>query len=137
MCIPDCSLRLEIIRETHEGGLSGHFGRDKTIALLKDRFFWPKMMKDVIHYILRCRTCHLAKLTSHNTGLYTPLPVPSAPWEDVSMDFVVGPQTQRKKDLIMMVVDRFSKMAHFVPCSKTMDATNVAPMLLIYTSKKW
>ncbi|GJZ58937.1 retrotransposon protein, putative, ty1-copia subclass [Tanacetum coccineum] len=108
LCIPECSLRFEIIKETHEGGLGGHFGRDKTVALLKDRFFWPKMTKDVNHYILRCRICHLAKSTSHNTGLYTPLPVPSAPWEDVSMDFVMGlPQTQRKKDSIMVVVDRF------------------------------
>nr|GEW80356.1 RNA-directed DNA polymerase [Tanacetum cinerariifolium] len=126
LCIPDCSLRLEILNETHEGGLGGHFGRNKTVALLKDRFFWPKMMKDVNHYILRCRICHLAKSTSQNTGLYTPLPVLSAPWEDVSMDFVMGlPQTQRKNDSIMVVVDRFSKMAHFMPCSKTMDATNV------------
>ncbi|GKC50298.1 transposon ty3-I gag-pol polyprotein [Tanacetum coccineum] len=132
LCIPDCSLRLEIIKETHKGGLGGHFGRDKTVSLLKDRFFWQKMMKDVNHYILRCRICHLAKSTSHNTGLYTPLPVPSAPWEDVSMDFVMGlPQTQRKKDSIMVVVDRFSKMAHFVPCSKTMDATNVVDDLLL------
>ncbi|GJX68055.1 putative CCCH-type zinc finger family protein [Tanacetum coccineum] len=67
LCIPECSLRFEIIKETHEGGLGGHFGRDKTVALLKDRFFWPKMMKDVNHYILRCRICHLAKSTSHNT----------------------------------------------------------------------
>ncbi|GJY83861.1 RNA-directed DNA polymerase [Tanacetum coccineum] len=130
LCIPNCSLRLEIIKETHEDRLGGHFGRDKTVALLKDHFFWPKIMKDVNH-ILRCRTCHLAKSTSQNTGLYTPLPVPSAPWEDVSMDFVMGlPQTQRKKDSIMVVVDRFSKMAHFVPCSKTMDATNVVDLYL-------
>nr|GEW12206.1 hypothetical protein [Tanacetum cinerariifolium] len=77
----------------------------------------------------RCRTCHLAKSTSHNAGLYTLLPVPISPWEDVSIDFVVGlPQTQRKKDSVMVVVDRFSKMAHFIPCSKTMDATNVADL---------
>ncbi|GJR19925.1 RNA-directed DNA polymerase [Tanacetum coccineum] len=107
LCIPDCSLRLEIIKEAHEGGLSGHFGRDKMVALLKDHYFWPKMMKDISQYILRCRTCHLAKSTSQNTELYTPLPVPISPWENVSIDFVVGlPQTQRKKDSVMIVVDR-------------------------------
>lgn len=129
LCILDCSFHWKIIKEVHDGGLSDHFGQDKTVALLNDHFFWPRMMKDVNHYILRCQTCHLAKLKSQNIGLYTPLPVPFAPWEDVCMDFVMGlPRTQRSKDSIMVVVDRFSKMAHFVPCSKTMDATNVADL---------
>jgi Integrase zinc binding domain len=105
--VSNYSLRWKIIKEVHDGGLSGHFGRDKTGALLQDRFYWPKMMKDVNHYILRCRTCHLAKTNSQNSGLYTPFPVPNAPWEDVSMDFVMGlPRTQRSKDSIMVVVDR-------------------------------
>jgi Integrase core domain len=86
-------------------------------------------MKDVNHYILRCITCHLTKTKSQNFGLYTPLPVPNAPWEDMSMDFVMElPRTQRSKDSIMVVVDRFSKIAHFVLCAKTMDTSNIADL---------
>jgi Integrase zinc binding domain len=64
LCISNCSLRRQIIKEVHDGGLSGHFGRDKTVALVQGRFYWPKMTKGVNHYILRCRTCHLAKIKS-------------------------------------------------------------------------
>ena len=129
LCIPECSLREAIIIEAHGGGLGGHFGRDKTVSLVEENLYWPKMVKDATRHVERCRTCHLAKSHAQNTRLYTPLPVPTAPWEDVSMDFIVGlPRTQTNKDTIMVVVDRFSKMAHFVPCNKTLDASHVADL---------
>ncbi|GJV05059.1 RNA-directed DNA polymerase [Tanacetum coccineum] len=78
-----------IILEGHIGGLAGHFGCDKTLALFCEQFYWPKMERDVNRLLERCRTCHIAKTHSSNVGLYTPLSVPVAPWEDVSLDFVL------------------------------------------------
>ena len=69
----------------------------------------------------------MAKHCKQNIGLYTPLPVPHRPCEDISMDFILGlPCTLRKFDSILVMVDRFSKMAHFLPCSKTSNASKVA-----------
>uniref|UniRef100_A0A2N9J8I5 Integrase catalytic domain-containing protein n=1 Tax=Fagus sylvatica TaxID=28930 RepID=A0A2N9J8I5_FAGSY len=89
LCIPQCSLRRAIIQEVHGGGLAGHFGRDKTLALVQENFFWPKLARDVESFVKSCRICQIAKSHSKNTGLYTPLPVPKAPWEDISLDFTV------------------------------------------------
>ena len=79
-----------MIRELHSGGLGRHFGNDKTTTLVKDRYFWSSINKDVRKFVEGCRVCERAKGKSHNTSLYTPLPVRKKPWDDVSMDFVLG-----------------------------------------------
>lgn len=114
ICVPTCSLRLQI-------------GRDRTLHLVSTSYFWPSLRRDVERFVERCRVCQTGKGKAFNAGLYLPLPVPTQPWTDISMDFVLGlPQTQRGNDSIFVVVDRFSKMAHFIPCKKTTDAVSVA-----------
>ena len=98
---------------------------------MKEQFFWPGLKRNVAQIVAQCRTCAVAKQQRQNTGLYTPLPVPDCPWQDISVDFVLGlPRTSRKHDYVLMVVDRFSKMAHFIPFSQTLDASKVAKLFL-------
>jgi hypothetical protein len=117
------------LQEAHGGGLMGHFGVKKIEDVLPAHFFWPKMRRDVECYVSRCTICSNAKSRLNPHGFYIPLPVPSVPWKDISMDFVLGlPRTKRGRDSIFVVVDHFSKMAHFIPCHKSDNASHVADL---------
>src|SRR3954454_20343937 len=87
------------------------------------------MKRQVKHLCQRCTVCRQAMSKSNSHGLYIPLPIAHAPWSDISMDFVLGlPRTKKGRDSIFVVVDRFSKMAQFIPCHKSDDAVNVADL---------
>ena len=127
LCIPNCSIWDLLVRKSHGGGLMGHFGVAKSLGVLQEHFYWPHMKRDVERIYRRFITCRQAKSRVQPHGLYTPLPIPGEPWVNLSMDFLLGlPWTRRGRDFIFVVVDRFSKMAHFIPCHKTDDASHVA-----------
>lgn len=129
LCVPRGSMRENLMQEKHNGCLSGHFGLNKTLELVQRFYFWPKMQRDIKRYVDQCVVCQRAKGTSSNAGLYQSLSIANRPWECVSMDFVVGlPKTKSGFDCIYVVVDRFSKMAHFIPCKVTHDAIHIAQL---------
>jgi hypothetical protein len=87
------------------------------------------MRRDVERIIGRCTTYQKAKSRLKNQGLYMPLHIPTSPWLDISMNFVLGlPRTKKGRDNIFVVVDRFSKMAQLIHCHKTDDASSVAEL---------
>ena len=109
----------------------GHFGIDKTLVFFKEKFFWPYMKKDAHRYCTRCVAYLQAKSKVMSHGLYTPLPIPSAPLVDISMDYVLGLlRIRRDVNSIFVVVDRFSKMAYFIPCHKVNDASHISKLFL-------
>ena len=84
------------------------------------------MARDVCRVTEGCSTCKKAKSRSELHGLYFLFSIPIKPWDELSMDFVLGlPRTQKRHDSIMVVVDQFSKMTHFIPCHKTDDAVYI------------
>jgi hypothetical protein len=126
LCIPNCSMRENLLKEKHSGGLAKHFGHDKTFTKLNESYFWPGMRADVKRFVDRCKIFYHSKGRKQNAGFYQRLHIPEKPWDEISMDLILGlPRTQRGFDSIFVVVDRFSKMAHFIPCQKTSDVTRI------------
>ena len=90
------------------------------------------MKNEGVEYIPRCFECQQVK-TEHQypVGLLQPLPIPSWKWEIISLDFVTGlPKNQNLNDSIMVVVDKLSKAAHFIPVKTTYKAANIADIFL-------
>lgn len=96
LCIPKCSMRLNIIKEKHCGAMVGDFSLDKTLDWVKRHYFWPKLQTGVRRFVETCVICQKAKGKSTDAGLYQPLPIPSRPWESISMDFILGLRRTRK-----------------------------------------
>ena len=91
------------------------------------------MRVEVKRFVERCRVFQYAKGKTKNIGMYHPLHVPSITWYLVSMDFILGfPRTQRNHDSILVAVDKFLKMAHFIPCFNTSDATHIENLFFKY-----
>ena len=129
------SIRQELLKRHHDEPLAGHFGVEKTIELITRKFYWPRLAKDVKEYVATCDVCQRVKVTRHRPyGELEPLPVPAGPWQEISMDFVVKlPPSMRNNiayDSILVVVDRYTKMAKYFPCMETMTAVDLADLFL-------
>ena len=89
-------------------------GVAKTFLRLHHNFDWPHIHDDVHRLVSQCVVCQQMKYeTKKPVGLLQPLPVPSSVWEDVSLDFITGLPPFHRFTTILVVVDHFSKGAHF------------------------
>jgi hypothetical protein len=95
---------------------------------MKKLFFWVGMKCDVVHFVAKCLECQQVKADHHHpTCLLQPHDVPMSKWEVISMDFVVGlPLTLHRHNSILLIVDKLTKSAHFIPVRDTYNVTDVA-----------
>ena len=86
------------------------------------------MKNDVAEYIARCMKCQNVKVEHrHPTRLLQPLPIPEWKWHVVTMDFITKlPKTRLQNDAIRVVVDKLTKVAHFIPVKTTHKVSNIA-----------
>ena len=129
------ALREEILKACHDDPLAGHFGSERTLQLLRRHWFWPHMEAQVREYIASCDVCQRTKTKRHRPfGELQSLPVPERPWQEISMDFITDlPPSKRYEDTfnaILVVIDRFTKYARYIPCRKTINAEALASILI-------
>ena len=124
-------LRPSLLQEAHDIPIAGHLGAAKTIARLSRHFYWPRLPHTVRTYLANCTTCQACKIGAPDLphGLLHPLPIPTQPWESVSLDLVTGlPLTPRGFDTFITFTDRLTKFIHVVPTTKTVNGQGVAQL---------
>jgi transposase InsO family protein len=123
--VPDVSsLWPLLLADAHDGA---HEGVEKTMHRWRATFYNAHALQRIREYVKGCSVCQRNKsIHLHPVGLLQPLPVPAGIWSDISMDFVEGFPKVGGKSVILTVVDRFSKMAHFLPLGHPYTAASVA-----------
>ena len=130
------SLKAKILRELHDCHMAGHGGQKCTLKAVKKFFVWPRMEHEIIDYIRSCQVCQAVKARRGKAlGLLQQMPVPSRPWDVISMDFIIDLPSSKGFCILMVIVDFFSKQAHFVPAKPPLTAQHVAHLFFKHVFK--
>ena len=136
--IPDSNdLRLRVLWYKHDHILSGHPGQNKTIELIRRDYTWPSLWEFVKKYVKSCTTCMRAKPQRHKPyGLLKQLPIPERPWNSISMDFIETLLTSSGSDSILVIVDRLTKQAIFIPTTIHCTSKDLAILFIMHVFSK-
>lgn len=126
------NIRMKLLYEFHDHPTAGHMGFNKTYRQLCDVFYWEGIKHFVRRYVETCVRCQASKaITQKPAGLLHSLRIPTKRWDNICMDFITAlPPTANGNEAVMVVVDRLSKMAHFVPLSGKASAEDVAEIFM-------
>ncbi|KAK1687113.1 hypothetical protein QYE76_047961 [Lolium multiflorum] len=99
---------------------------------LKEQFWWHGMKREIGSYIAKCDICQRVKAEHQRpAGLLQPLQIPEWKWDSVGMDFITGlPKSSKGNDSIWVVVDRLTKVAHFIPVKTTYQGPKLAELYI-------
>ncbi|KAL8411455.1 hypothetical protein RB596_000918 [Gaeumannomyces avenae] len=121
------------IQQIHGQMANGHQGTTKTWKKLRQHHGFTGTRAQVQEAIKDCEECAKNKASRHRPyGLLQPLPAPSEAWQEVTMDFVVKlpkskePLTNVHYDSILVIMDRLTKYAYFLPYKEASNATELA-----------
>jgi transposase InsO family protein len=128
--VPDfANIRLNILHDHHDSRCAGHLGTQKTLRNITLRYYWNDMSRDIKKYVRSCISCQRNKVGYHERlGKLQPLPIPPRRWHTVTIDFA-GPfivSGEGKWDAVMIIVDKLTKRAHFIPNKTTDEAPQIA-----------
>jgi transposase InsO family protein len=115
----------------YKSPISGHMGRARTYEALSREYYWPGMLDYISCWIKNCHTCR--RVTSSREakqGVLKPLPIPERAWQDLSMDFVTHLPESNGHNTILVVVNRLTKIKHFIACNGTCDAEDLARLFI-------
>jgi hypothetical protein len=133
LCVPKAKeIRELILREAHDSAYSIHPGSTKMYHDLKNRYWWYGMKRAIAECVALCDNCQRVKAERQRpAGLLQPLKVPQWKWEEISMDFIVGlPTTQSGYDSIWVIINRFSKVAHFILVKTTYKGAKLVELYI-------
>jgi hypothetical protein len=131
--IPNCDgLKRFKMNELHKIPYTSHSSYQKMITTTKKLFYWPRLKSDIVDYLANCLECKQVKTEhQHLAGFFQPLPIPEWKWETISMDFITGfPKSTKQNDVIMIVVEKLSKVAHFIPVKSTCKAIDISSIFM-------
>ena len=126
----------KVMESEHDTKVAGHMGQDKTIELIRRNFWWPRMNERIIDFVRSCPECQQNKAARHQPyGLSSPLELPYTPWPSIAMDFITELPFSSGCDQLWVIIDRFTKMAHFLPLKK--EEKTVADLAVIFAQEIW
>ncbi|QRV77936.1 Retrotransposable element Tf2 protein [Ceratobasidium sp. AG-Ba] len=132
----DKSIRKDILTSRHDNMAAGHPGQFRTLELVNQKYYWKSLKKSVNDYVSNCESCIRNKHSNQlPPGLLNPIELPSRPWDHINYDLITGLPESEGFDAILTVVDRMSRMVHFIPTTSRASASDVANLFVTYVWK--